>query len=351
MRHLFTTIALALPCLLIAQFQVNGSLTDSNNNPLGFANVLLVSVNDSSFVAGTTSNDNGSFELVTDQAGNFIIHASMLGFDGYYSKPFSLNNSQSRQLLPTIILQEGGIALESIEVTAEKPVFERQSDRTVVNVANTVTAAGFTALEVLERSPGVIVNRASGSISMLGKEGINVMINGKLNYMPTDALVDYLAGLSADNIQKIELITTPPAELDAQGNAGYINIVLKQNPEEGLNGNYALAAGYGRGLLANGNININYRKNKVNLFGGYSYNHDAREEFADLLRLVQNGGRETETYLTTEREPAINNQNARLGLDYQLTQKTTIGVLFSGYINNNTFCYRAGFPHTCNCFC
>ncbi|MEM6697302.1 MAG: carboxypeptidase regulatory-like domain-containing protein, partial [Bacteroidota bacterium] len=179
MRPLFTAMILTLPCLLFAQFQVKGTLNDANAQPLGFANVLLLSNLDSSFVAGATSSDDGSFTLQTDQAGNFIVRASMLGFEEYNSEVFSLNTNQNQQMLPTIILQEGGIALESIEVTAEKPVFERQIDRTVVNVANTITAAGFTALEVLERSPGVIVNRASRSISMLGKEGVNVMINGK----------------------------------------------------------------------------------------------------------------------------------------------------------------------------
>ena len=313
----------------IAQYQISGKLIDTNNEPLGFANIVLSLKADSSFVNGTTSDFDGNFFLSVQNENTYFVTISMLGYDSYLSEPFTLNKQNKEQIFESIRLSEGGLQLEEVTVTARKPIFEQKIDRTVINLENRVATAGANALEVLEQSPGVIVNRSSGAIGMLGKDGVNVMINGKLNYMPNDALLQFLSGLDANNILKIELITTPPANLDAQGNAGYINIVLKSNPNEGLQGSYALTGGYGRGILGNGSINLNYRKRKINLFGNYAYTRNDQEQFTSLNRTINS----FQSSLTSEREPIRNNQNARLGLDYQVGKNTTVGILFSGYLN------------------
>ena len=128
-------------------------------------------------------------------------------------------------------MQKDALMLDAVEVKARKPLFEQRIDRLVVNVAESITSAGSTALEVLERSPGVIVNRQNNDISMAGKSGVIVMINNKISRLPMDALIQMLEGMPADNIEKIELITTPPANFDAEGNAGIINIILKKNQD------------------------------------------------------------------------------------------------------------------------
>ena len=92
-----------------------------------------------------------------------------------------------------------------------------------------MSASGGTALDLLEQTPGIVVDRQNLSISMMGKGGVRIMVNGRMNYLPNDAVGAYLAGINADNIETIELITTPPANFDAEGNAGYINIILKNN--------------------------------------------------------------------------------------------------------------------------
>ena len=152
-------------------------------------------------------------------------------------------------------------------------MFEQKIDRVVINVKNSVTDAGGTALDVLEKSPGVTVNRQNNSISINGKNGVAIMMNGKMNYMPMDALVQLLAGISAGNIEKIELITTPPAKYDAAGNAGYINIILIDNPYNGFNGSYFFTAGYGSRELGAAGGNFNYRSAKISLYGDYAFNH------------------------------------------------------------------------------
>tara|TARA_R110002051_G_scaffold290773_1_gene354440 strand:- start:68756 stop:71167 length:2412 start_codon:yes stop_codon:yes gene_type:complete len=333
-QHLLLLFCALIVQLGYSQYTVSGRATDTNELPLAFANVLLLRANDSTFISGTTSNDNGTFELSAKTDGNYVDSVSVLGFDTYISASFDLSDTQREKALGVIQLSEGVLALNEIMVVGSLPLIEKKIDRLVVNVANKVNTAGSSALEILERSPGVVVNRQGNSIAMLGKEGVNVMVNGKLLYMPADALFSYLQGLDADNIQSLELITTPPANLDAQGNAGYINIVLKKNPDEGFNGGYSLSAGYGRGETGNTSVNFNYRKNRVNLFGNYSYLRSGQEQYTTLDRRTGIGPNFTETLLTSDRNPTRNNHNYRLGLDIQTSERTTIGVLFSGYGNN-----------------
>lgn len=334
LKNLFLPVLLIASLFGNAQFAVTGSLEDTNGVPLAFANVLLLKLSDSTFVTGATSDDNGSFELVANAPGVYFVTISVLGFETYTSESFRLADAQPNKELGAVQLSEGALALNEVQVVGSLPLIERKIDRLVVNVANRVNTAGSSALEILERSPGVVVNRQGNSIAMLGKEGVNVMVNGKLQYMPADALFSYLQGLDADNIQSLELITTPPANLDAQGNAGYINLVLKKNPDEGFNGGYSISAGFGRGETGNASTNFNYRNNRINLFGSYSYLRNGQEQFTTLERRTGVGDDFTETLLTSDRNPTRKNHNYRLGLDIQASDKTTIGVLFSGYDNN-----------------
>jgi len=174
---------------------------------------------------------------------------------------------------------------------------------------------------------------------MLGKDGVQVMINGRLNYMPADALLAYLAGIPASDIIRLELITTPPANLDAEGNAGYIDIVLRRLPDEGLRGTYALTGGLASprngnaGEVAQGNVSATYRKGITSLFGGLSFNRNGVPEQSYLRRTVGEGNVEDRTNLAFERDPTRNVLNARFGADFALNESTTLGFLASGYTN------------------
>jgi hypothetical protein len=225
------------------------------------------------------------------------------------------------------------VTLSSVTVTAKKPLFEQKIDRMIINVQNNITAAGSSALEILEKSPGVTVNRQNNSIAIIGKEGIVVMVNGKISNMPSSAIIQMLEGMNAGNIERIELITTPPSNFDAEGNAGFINIVFKVNPNQGLNGSYSLTMGYGRGTTPAANINFNYRQNKLNLFGSYSFMRiDFIQDFY-LYRSVRNIPDIRETSIYSRRDAVQRNHNARMGIDYQASAKTVIGAVAGTYDN------------------
>ena len=330
---LFCLVLSLVSSISSAQTTINGIVTNRKGQPLPGANVLLLKATDSSLVKGSGVAKDGSFYFENIKPGNYLILSTHVGFGNLYLPPVTVSDSQSGLDLKTLTLVENGEELEQVSVVSRRPMIEQKIDRMIVNVKNSITSAGGTALDILERSPGVIVNRQAGSISMNGKEGVMVMINGKINYMPPSALVQMLANTSAGNIDRIELITTPPANLDAQGNAGYINIVLITDPEFGFNGGFSATMGYGDGINPAASFNFNYRKNGINLFGSYSSAVDKRKPYFANYRRTVNQGEVREYQTETDRYPTRYNHNARLGIDFQLSKKTVIGFLLSGYIN------------------
>ncbi len=325
------SLLLLFPFVLFAQstFKVSGKITDDQGEGVPFANVLLLKSADSTLVKGALASDLGDYVIEDIPNGNYFIQSTVLGYQPSQSDSFLLNADKT---IPTLILSEGE-ALDEVVVTAAKPLFTQKVDRLVINVESSIVSSGGTALEVLERSPGVVVNRQNNNISVVGKDGVVVMINGKISYVPASSIVQMLEGMSSDNIESIELITTPPANFDAEGNAGFINIVLKKTSDLGLNGSYSLSAGYGKGETTNDNINFNYRKNKVNLFGSYSFSIDKRSQVIKASREFVSNDTLFSTNTTTDRDPTQRNHNARLGFDYQLTEKTIMGILINGFDN------------------
>jgi hypothetical protein len=316
----------------LGQTQISGKVADNLGKPLPFATILLLNAKDSSFVKGEIAKEDGSFTIQNIKEGAYFCDVSMIGFSKKHTPFFQLIPQSPTVNLGVISLTENN-ELSTVEIIAKKPLFEQKIDRLVINVESSITSAGSTALDVLERSPGVMVNRQDNTISLSGKSGVVVMINGKLNYMTADAAVQMLSGMSAATIEKIELMSTPPSNLDAEGNAGYINIVLKKNQNEGFNGSYALTAGYGKGGVGNGSINLNYRHKKVTLYAAYDYVHLGQEQTFWTYRRILLGNNLVETETSTFRPQKTNNQNVRVGLDYQLNTKTTIGVGVSALAN------------------
>ena len=318
----------------ISQNSISGSVR-SQDEPISYANVIVFNSIDSSLVKGSISDEKGYFEINNLPDGKFFVEASMMGYVNVRSEDFSLNNKMVYQIEDLLLSEQ--IILDEVVVNVEKPLYEQKVDRMVINVESSILSAGSTALEVLERSPGIVVDRQSNTISLVGKSGVTVMINGKISYLPQESIVQLLEGTSSDNIETIELITTPPANLDAEGNAGYINIVLKERTDQGLNGSYSLSAGYGNGGTTNNNINFNYRKGKLNLFGNYSFLYRTQGQVFQFSREYENQeGDQFYVLSVSDRDPIQRNHNARIGLDYQLSDKTVAGVLLSGYDNKWT---------------
>ncbi|MCW3090360.1 MAG: hypothetical protein JWP81_1429 [Ferruginibacter sp.] len=319
-----------------SQSVIYGSVQQSNDKILQFANVLLMKSTDSSLVKGMISDASGKYSFDNIGIGKYLVTATFTGMDQVFTPVFEITSNKKEINVGILHLKNTDVQLNNVTLAAKKPMFEQKIDRMVINVKNSITDAGGTALDVLEKSPGVTVNRQNNSIAINGKSGVVVMMNGKISYMPVDAIVQMLAGINAGNIEKIELITTPPSKYDAAGNAGYINIVLINNPYAGLNGSYFLTAGYGNRELGAGGINFNYRNGKINLYGNYAFNYDHYiQKGAGFMQLTKGANIIANTSFT-DRNAKRQVHNARIGVDYQLDTATVIGALISGYNNRWT---------------
>ena len=319
-----------------AQSKIRGLITDKDKKPLANVTVLLLAYSDSSLVKGLISSKDGSYIFENIPIGKYLIRSSFTGFRQEYTASFEINTVKDNKDVGTLQLFQKETQLTNVTVAGKIPLFEQKQDRLVVNVANSITSAGNTALEVLERSPGIVVDRQNNIISMNGKDGVVVMINGKINYMPITAIVQMLAGMPADNIEKIELITTPPANYDASGNAGYINIVLKQNTQYGTNGSYTITGGYSKGEIAEGSLNFNHRKGKINVYGDYSLTNNHSKQIFSFYHKSLYQGNTSETYSDAFRNWNRLVNNGSFGLDYELNKKTIVGALLSAYDNRWT---------------
>ncbi|GAB3989490.1 outer membrane beta-barrel family protein [Spirosoma daeguense] len=286
---------------------------------------------DSSLVKGTISQENGHYEFANIRPGNYRLTGSAVGYASVKSGAVQVDTSPVT--LPDLTLRETAKTLGEVTVATKKPLFEQQVDRLIVNVQNSIVSAGGTALDVLERSPSITVNRQNNSLSMSGKNGILVMMNGKLTRLPIATVVQMLEGMSANDIDKIELITTPPARYDAEGDAGIINIITKKNLSYGTNGTLSATLGYGYYERPAATLNLNHRREKLNLYGTYSYSRNRSWGLQRFDRIVQQSSQTLFTNAESDRVQTITNQTAKLGFDYTLSPQTTLNGLVSGFQN------------------
>jgi outer membrane receptor protein involved in Fe transport len=317
------------------QAAIRGNIRQTNGLPIGNANVLLLKEGDSSLVKGTISDQKGDYSFDQLSAGKYLILISCVTYDSLYLPSLSLTAMKNLHM-DTVRLNTADRQLEAVTVNAKKPLYEQKTDRMVINVQSSITSAGSSALEILERSPGVDVDRQSNVITMNGKDGVVVMIDGKITHMTMAAVIQLLAGMNSGNIDKIELITSPPAGYDAEGNAGFINIVMKKDTADGTNGSYSAAVGDERGGIGEASINFNHREGKLNLYGDLSFSAWDDKFWWAFYHQADNDGTISTLNTQAPRTSSNTGANGRLGLDYELNKKTILGILVSGFRNANT---------------
>ncbi|MEM9547898.1 MAG: outer membrane beta-barrel protein [Bacteroidota bacterium] len=326
MKTLLLFLCLLTTTTTFGQFNLSGKILDTNHEPLEFVNILLLSAEDEEMAAGEITNSDGQFLIENLEPGNYTLQASFIGF-APLEQEIVLNASTE---LSPIILKTIDNMLDEVAITAKKPVFERKSDRTIVNVQNAITSAGNDALQILERSPGVQVDRANNALSLMGKNGVVVAINGKRSRLDQQALIQMLASTPSSNIKSIELITNPPASYDAQGDAGVINIIMIKNENDGFNGNVNLFAGMARRAKFGGGANFNLNRGKINLYGDFSSNNDYADHDVTIIQQIQYANQFIDTEQNNFRPNYTGNHSGKLGLDLQITDGIDFGFFVAG---------------------
>jgi len=192
---------------------ISGRVTDDVGKGVEFATVTLLKANDSTLVKGEITDAQGGFSFEKIAFGRFFVRVSQLGYATFSSPVFVLNSETPSIHLRSLALTQAAQNLNEVTVRSTKPFIERQLDKTIVNVENSIVSAGSNALEVLERSPGVVIDQ-NDNLSLKGKQGVVVMINGKPSVISNQDLANYLRGLPANTLEKIEIITNPSAKYD-----------------------------------------------------------------------------------------------------------------------------------------
>ncbi|MFD2919189.1 TonB-dependent receptor domain-containing protein [Terrimonas rubra] len=316
--------------------KLSGRVVDNMGNAIDGATVSLLSAKDSILVKADFSNKEGGIEMEGIKQGKYLLRITNTGYGKYFSSPFSIDDKNNDIRLNNITLTISTAAMGEVTVVSQKPFIERKLDRMVVNVENSIVAAGNSVLEVLERSPGVVVNQES-SINIKGKSGVIVMIDGKPSPLSGADLITYLRGIPASTIQSIEIITSPSARYDAAGNAGIINIKFKKDQRQGLNGSLALSYGQGRYAKPNASINLNFRKKNWNIFGSHSYSQPQLFTRFYINRKFFDADRKPVSIFDQTsfiKQPIMSN-NSRVGVDYYMGKQTIIGAMFNFNWNKN----------------
>lgn len=304
--------------------RITGQVIQAGNKPVEFATVTLLKAADSSLVKGAVADIAGKYEFEQIKQGKYIIAAAFVGMNKVYSSPFELKGGAF--IAPPLELTVNSKNLKAVDVTARKPFIEQKVDRLVVNVEANIATAGGTAMEALEKSPNITVDK-DGNISMKGKGGVMILIDGKQTSMSNQDIAELLKSMPATSLEQIELISNPSAKYDAAGNAGVINLKLKKNSSYGTNGSFTLGGAYGTWPRYNGALNLNHRGKNVNVFGSYNYSHREAQQSLDIYRTVddKNGQQIFDQSNETHRRNTY--QGGRIGADYFVAKNHTVGVL------------------------
>ncbi|RYZ00734.1 MAG: TonB-dependent receptor [Chitinophagaceae bacterium] len=331
-------IALTLALLLASFFgfaqdrsSLRGSVTDAGGKALESATVSLLRASDSSVLKLAAADKAGRYSFEGITAGRYLVAVSAVGHAKSYSAPLDLGTAPAE--VPALVLQPAGKALAGVTVQSRRPLIEQKADRMVVNVDAFASNAGASALEVLEKSPGVTVDK-DGGISLKGKQGVLVLMDGRPAYLTGTELANYLKTLPASAIDQVEIMTNPSSRYDAAGNSGIINIRTKKNKVKGFNGSVTVGATRGKSTRSNNSLNLNYRTGKVNLFANLNHSYSERHQNLDIYRRFRDNGSVTAIFEQETRQRGHNNyQGLKLGADYFLSKRTTLGIVLSGGSN------------------
>ncbi len=319
--------------------KISGAVKSSDNKPIEAATLSLLKAKDSSLVKLSVSDKTGIYEFEKIKPGAYIIKTEAIGFALFFSKPVKLNDTAATVQIPDIKMAASSGELGNVSVVSHRPLIENKIDRTVVNVDASPTNGGISALEVLEKSPGVTVDN-DGNVSLKGKPNVTILIDGKQTYLGAADLANYLRNLPANQLDQIEIMTQPPAKYDASGNAGIINIITKKNRSNGFNGTFTTSAIVAIYFKNTNSLNLNWRKGKVNLYGSYGYSYwqgfnniTINRSLRDSANLPFNQYVNQNTYGRYLQHA----QNFKAGIDFFPNKKTTWGFVTTGTINNQSF--------------
>ena len=296
------------------------------------ATIYLLKAVDSSLIKAAVTDKEGIFIFENVKDGTYLISATSVGYSKIYSGPFEINPSSLSKEIGVLQLNTSKKDLAAVTVISKKPLIEIKADKIVFNVESSINSTGSNALELLQKSPGILVDN-NDNISMKGKSGVKIYVDGKMTQLDTKSLADYLRGINSSDIESIEMISNPGAKYDASGNAGVINIRLKKNKKFGTNGNTSIGYAQGKTPKGDASVSLNYRNKKINIFSNVSGSMGNYENALNIYRIQSDSIYDQHTLITSKRK----NANIKAGVDYFINNKNTVGFLVTSNFSNGSF--------------
>jgi outer membrane receptor protein involved in Fe transport len=334
------SVCFALPALAQNKTgKISGTIQANDSKPLEAATVLLLRANDSAIVRTTITNKQGLFELDKVADGKYVVTVNAVGYINFTTTPIEVNAVSAIVKVQPISLSAVTKNLGDVTVTSKKPFIENKIDKMVVNVEASSTSTGLSALEILEKSPGITIDN-DDNISVKGKQGVIILIDGKPSYLSGKDLANYLRNLPANQLDQVEIMTQPSAKYDASGNSGIINIKTKKSKANGFNGTYSGSAIFANYFKSTNNLTFNWRKNKFNLFGNYGYSTWVGFNDINISRAFRaDANTPSNRYFDQATFGKFTGypHNFKLGADFFASKNTTFGAVVTGNIDDRQF--------------
>ena len=349
MKKLIATLIFAF-AQWVAFCQQDATITitveDGPSNPLPEATVELLHIHDSVLIKAQVTDISGTVIFDKLSQDSYLFRVSLIGYKIKYVN-YPLISTHTFDSL-SVNMERNIEQLSNVIINSIKPLVELKPGKTIINLQAGITNTGTTVMEALEKMPGITVDR-DGNISLKGKTGVTVFLDGRPTYLSGAELGTLLNGMSAENIAQVELMDQPPARYDAAGNAGVINIITKKILQKGFNGNISTAFSQGRYPKNNNSLLLNYRSGKWNLSGNYSLNLNRGFTRIQALRTYYHPDGSLITQLD---QPSMitgegHTHNLRISADYAMNYKTTLGIVMTGVklkresISDNTAIWKS----------
>ena len=308
-------------------FSIQGTVSDANQQPIELGNIILLSIKDSSIIKGDVFLS-GQFKISGISENKILLKITSLGFEDYFQ---SINKNETDTLIDIGVVQlKTNTNLKEVEVVSKLPLFERDGERVKVNVENSVLSNAGTILDVLKKSPTVMIDN-NDNVAVFGKGNAIIYLDGQLI-----ASADILKTISSTEIKEIEIISNPSAKYDASGKA-VINIITKKNNLEGYNGNLIHNTLYGKNLFTYSGLRFNYKRKKWSTFISYGFPHGKDWSSDEYFRSIKSND-STFTVMKNKIE-TINNQtnsnNYRAGITYHIDSAKSISIQYNGFYSQN----------------
>lgn len=327
MKSIIITVLFLFTIAMHSQnLEINGSISGFENKQSAITISLFDSLKTTIIKINYPSKE-GKFNFKDVPPGDYFIKISGYEITDFESIKFKITN-QNLILAPFTVFKKT-TQLNEVVIVKRKPMIEVLADKTVFNVQNTISAAGLTAMELLRKAPGVIVDN-NDNLIVEGKTGVQIYIDGKPSILFGADLANYLKTIQSSDVDAIEIITQPSSKYEAAGNAGIVNIKLKKDKRFGTNGTATFGYAIGKYGKYNSSLTLNNRGKKTNVFGTYSNRFDDNFSFINLNRTQSN------TVFDSRSTSVQNGQanNIKAGIDYFVNKKHTFGYVFNGNFNN-----------------